>query len=61
MEVMVEEHEEEGAYRGRTCYDAPEIDNAVVFTSENNLRPGDMVSVRITDAFDYDLAGRQEE
>ena len=50
------EHTEE-----ETCYDAPEIDNAVVFTSENNLRPGDMVSVRITDAFDYDLAGRQEE
>ena len=40
-------------------WDAPEIDNAVIFTSERDLVPGDFTNVEITDAFDYDLAGRE--
>mgnify|MGYP001001008454 CR=1 FL=1 len=61
LEVLVEEAEEDGSYVGRTRYDAPEIDHSVIFTSDRTLKPGDMVFVRITDAFDYDLAGRMEE
>ena len=38
-------------------YDAPEIDNAVIFTSERELNTGDFVKVLVKDAFDYDLAG----
>ena len=60
MDVIVDEIEEPGSYIGRTMFDAPEIDNSVIFVSENeNLKPGDMVKVEITDAFDYDLTGRE--
>lgn len=57
MDVIVDGTDEEGAYIGRTMYDAPEIDNAVIFSSEEELRPGDFVKVQIMDAFDYDLVG----
>lgn len=60
MTVMVDGTDEDGAYLGRTVYDAPEIDNTVIFTSDEELVPGDMVQVKITDAFDYDLAGKME-
>lgn len=59
LKVMVEEQDEEGAYIGRTEYDAPEIDNSVIFTSDNEYKAGDFVMVEITDAFDYDLAGKE--
>ena len=61
MTVMVDGEDQEGAYTGRTMYDAPEIDNTVIFDSDRKLVPGDMVRVRIDDAFDYDLTGRMEE
>ncbi|MBQ8151598.1 MAG: 30S ribosomal protein S12 methylthiotransferase RimO [Firmicutes bacterium] len=60
QEVMVDYVDEEGAYVGRTCYDAPEIDNTVIFRADEDLKPGDMVMVRIKDAFDYDLVGEVE-
>jgi len=60
FEVIVDEIDEDGSYIGRTRYDAPEIDNSVVFTSEKELKPGDLVMVKITDAFDYDLVGMEE-
>ncbi|MBP5750571.1 MAG: MiaB/RimO family radical SAM methylthiotransferase, partial [Firmicutes bacterium] len=57
MEVLVEEVFEDGSYSGRTVYDAPEIDNGVLFTGPAGLQPGTFVPVTITDAFDYDLSG----
>lgn len=59
MEVMVDERDEDGSYIGRTRYDAPEIDNAVIFTSDRDLKAGDIVNVKIEDAFDYDLTGEE--
>ena len=59
MEVMVDERDEDGSYIGRTRYDAPEIDNAVIFTSNRELKVGDIVNVKIEDAFDYDLTGEE--
>ena len=59
LQVMVEERDEDGSYIGRSEYDAPEIDNSVLFTSERELKAGDMVRVEIIDAFDYDLVGRE--
>lgn len=59
LRVLVEEKDEDGSYIGRTVWDAPEIDNAVLFTSDRNLTPGGFTDVEITDAFDYDLAGRE--
>ena len=57
--VLVDGIDEDGSYIGRTSYDAPEIDNAVIFTSDRELNPGDMVDVEIVDAFDYDLIGKE--
>jgi ribosomal protein S12 methylthiotransferase len=57
LKVLVEVQEEDGSYYGRTEYDAPEIDNGVLFTSNVKLQPGDFAQVTITDAFDYDLVG----
>jgi len=59
FEVLVEEQDEDGGYIGRTRYDAPEIDNSVIFTSARALKPGDLVQVRVDDAFDYDLVGTE--
>ena len=59
FEVIVDEKEDENTYLGRTRFDAPEIDNGVIFTSGRELSPGDYVFVEITDAFDYDLSGRE--
>lgn len=59
MEVMVDEIDEDGSYIGRTRYDAPEIDDAVIFTSDRELKAGDIVNVKIEDAFDYDLTGEE--
>jgi ribosomal protein S12 methylthiotransferase len=57
IEVLVEEIGEDHLI-GRTAFDAPDIDNSVIFTSELALHPGEFVQVEITDAFDYDLFGR---
>ena len=49
-------------YSGRTRYDAPEIDCAVTFTTnKTELYPGDIVKVRITDTYEYDLEGEEVE
>ena len=61
LEVLVEAEDEDGSYIGRSRYDAPEIDNSVIFTSARDLEPGDIVNVYIDDAFDYDLAGHETE
>ena len=57
LEVIIEGSDEDGSYYGRSRYDAPEIDNSVILTSEKPLQPGDIVNARIVDAFDYDLVG----
>ncbi|WP_274629038.1 30S ribosomal protein S12 methylthiotransferase RimO [Arvimicrobium flavum] len=45
------------AAKGRTRYDAPEIDGSVHFTSRRPLRAGDIVTVKISRADAYDLYG----
>jgi ribosomal protein S12 methylthiotransferase len=58
FDVIVDEpDEDEGSYIGRTMYDAPDIDDSVIFSTRKDHEPGDMVRVKIEDAFDYDLAG----
>lgn len=58
-EVIVDEVHQDGNFVGRTRYDAQEIDNEVSFTSSNMLKPGDIVNVRITYAYEYDLVGKE--
>jgi len=57
IETIVEEIDEEGAYIGRSIFDAEGIDNGVIFTSKKKYNLGDFVKVKINDAFDYDLSG----
>lgn len=59
LEVLIE-GEENGVYIGRSRYDAPEIDNAVMVSSAVPLAVGDIVRAMVTDAFDYDLSARAE-
>ena len=58
------EDEQEGSdemrghtYIGRTRNDAPEIDHNVIVQSNQKHMPGDIIPVRITDSFDYDIVG----
>lgn len=57
-EVLVEENPEPGVYIGRTRFQAPEVDG-VTFIYSDALEIGTFVKVRMTDAFEYDLAGEK--
>jgi ribosomal protein S12 methylthiotransferase len=53
---MIDEVDEEGAI-GRSMADAPEIDGAVYLNGETNVKPGDIVRVKVENADEYDLWG----
>lgn len=55
LEVLVEDKYKD-MFIGRSRFDAYEVDGAV-FIKNKNLRPGDFYRARITDAYEYDLAG----
>lgn len=59
LRVLIEEKQEgsKDSYLGRSQYDAPEVDGCVYVRSVAELKAGDFVDVRITDAYEYDLAG----
>jgi ribosomal protein S12 methylthiotransferase len=48
---------EDNIYCGRTYKDSPDIDGLVFIHSEEELISGDFVSVKINEAYDYDLVG----
>jgi ribosomal protein S12 methylthiotransferase len=55
--VLIDETEF-GQYLGRSQFDAPEVDGLVyVKAKPNSLKPGDFVTVKITDTLEYDLVG----
>ncbi|WP_022666507.1 30S ribosomal protein S12 methylthiotransferase RimO [Desulfospira joergensenii] len=54
--VMVEENPEPGVYIGRTMFQAPEVDG-VTFIYSDGLEIGTRFHVKITDAYEYDIAG----
>lgn len=56
-EVLIEEQIEDKVYIGRTQGDAEEIDSIVYVKSENQLKIGDFVKVKINNALEYDLMG----
>jgi ribosomal protein S12 methylthiotransferase len=59
LKVLIDEKQknEKNVYLGRTEYDAPEVDGLVYVHSKQPLHPGDFVEVKITDTYEYDLAG----
>ncbi|MEZ0225376.1 MAG: 30S ribosomal protein S12 methylthiotransferase RimO [Alphaproteobacteria bacterium] len=54
--VLIDTSGKEGGI-GRSSADAPEIDGTVKVTGKN-LKPGDIIKVKITDADEYDLFGK---
>ena len=56
FKVMVD-RKEGGSFIGRTESDSPEVDNEVVIETNEYLRIGDFVNVKITTASEFDLAG----
>ena len=54
IEVIVDEVDDEGALC-RSQWDAPEIDGSVFLNGDADLKPGDIVTARITHADEYDL------
>jgi len=49
------------SYRGRTVWDAPEIDNSVLVHARKQLEIGTIDSVKILKADDFDLVGEVED
>lgn len=56
LSVLIESRDSKDFYIGRTMFQAPEVDG-ITYVDAKGLKPGDIVDVYITDAFDYDLAG----
>lgn len=48
---------DENAYVGRTYRDAPEVDGYIFIHTDEELMTGDIVKVRVTGAYEYDLLG----
>jgi len=56
FKVLVDK-KEAGRYIGRTEFDSVEVDNEVIIKANKKLEIGNFYSVKITNAFDYDLEG----
>lgn len=56
LQVIIDECNEDNII-GRSAGDAPEIDGLVYINPNGNVSVGDLVSVQITDADEYDLYG----
>ncbi len=56
-DVLIEEHDVENIYIGRTYMDSVDIDGCVYVTSDKKLTIGNMYKVKINDALEYDLIG----
>ncbi len=56
FDVIIDK-ETDGHYVGRTEFDSPEVDNEVLIEKDNELKIGEIYSVKITSAEDFDLYG----
>ena len=62
LRVLIEGYDHfSDSYYGRSYMDAPEIDNRVLFTSENELDEGDFADVEIFGVSENDLLGKAVE
>lgn len=57
IEVIIDEADDEGGASGRSKADAPEIDGQVHLRDAQGYTVGDIVSVLVEDADEYDLYG----
>ena len=51
---------DENAYIGRTYRDAPNVDGYIFINTDEELMTGDIVKVKVTGAYEYDLIGEIE-
>ncbi len=58
--VLVEENPDKGIYIGRTSFQAPEVDG-ITFIYGSDLEIGTFVDVKITETYEYDLAGEAKK
>lgn len=62
LQVLCEGYDaDEKCWYGRTFADSPDIDGRILFDSEEELTPGDFVTVEVTDACDGELIGVMED
>ena len=62
MEALCEGYDpDEGSYFGRTYADSPDVDGKIWFTSEQHVKKGDFVRVRIVDTYDGELVAIAED
>ena len=57
LEVMIDEKVEDGLYEGRSYRDMMEIDGLGFVKTQEDLKKGQFVNVKITEALEYDLTG----
>ncbi|MCX7695850.1 MAG: 30S ribosomal protein S12 methylthiotransferase RimO [Caloramator sp.] len=57
VEVIIDGITDEGVYYGRSYADAPEIDQTIYVETSLEYKKGDIISVKITKAYNYDLLG----
>ncbi|MBQ6412250.1 MAG: radical SAM protein, partial [Ruminococcus sp.] len=61
LEVIVEGYDEDNyLFYGRGRGDSIDVDGKIYFGTEDEVEPGDIISVRIVDASEYDLTGERE-
>ncbi|MGL4347548.1 MAG: 30S ribosomal protein S12 methylthiotransferase RimO [Chitinophagaceae bacterium] len=56
ISVMID-RKEAGVYLGRSEFDSPEVDNEIIIRTKNKLKIGEILPVKIIQAYDYDLEG----
>jgi len=56
FKVLID-RKEGGEFFGRTEFDSPEVDNEVIVRTNDYLRIGDFVNVKISEATEFDLTG----
>lgn len=59
LDVMIDEVTENNTANGRTQWDAPEIDHIVFIDNAGNVKPGDIVKVKITASGPFDISGQR--
>ncbi len=60
IDVIVEGYDEENfLFYGRSQGDSIDVDGKVYFGTEEEVSPGDIISVKILDASEYDLTGQR--
>lgn len=62
LDVLIDGYlPDEDVYVGRSYMDAPDVDGMVFVYSDSQLMTGDIVTITVTDAREYDLEGKVNE